>query len=212
MGGQVGRAGGAGQAGQVGQVEIQHMPSSDDSHLVDDVVGGWVGGCSPKSFGEVLFECACMWVGGACVHVGVHVGVCVERVCMWVGGAWVHVWVGGACVHMGVHVGVHVGGWVDLPIGSAWKSVRTRVAPSAAPVPMKRGTASVVPSRRRSNGARPNRRASGAVRPRSVSSSGWRRNTISVPSFCGPPASIAAATCAIVPTASGTSAPLLASV
>ena len=44
-------------------------------------------------------------------------------------------------------------------MGSAWKSVRTRLAPSVAPVPRKSGTARVMPSRRGSKGARPKRRA-----------------------------------------------------
>ena len=44
-------------------------------------------------------------------------------------------------------------GWTDLPMGSAWKSVRTCVAPSLAPVPRKSGTVRVVPSRRGSKGA-----------------------------------------------------------
>ena len=60
---------------------------------------------------------------------------------------------------MGGWVGEWVSGLTDLPMGSAWKSVRTRVAPSVAPVPRKSGTARVVPSRRGSKGARPKRRA-----------------------------------------------------
>ena len=70
-----------------------------------------------------------------------------------------------------------------VPMGSEWKSVRTRVAPSAAPVPRKSGTVSSEPIRHRANGARPKSLASGGVRPSVSSSSGCWRKISSVPSF-----------------------------